>query len=64
MVDGRLMTHQTGILGAGPHNSLTPIKVLKGMGWVLTKRGWILPSDPSVAPVPQPYGGGLKPQRS
>jgi len=57
---GSLMTHQTGILGAGPHNSLTSVSVLQGMGWVLTKAGWILPSDPSVEAVKQPYGGGLK----
>ena len=51
------ISQQTGILNAGPANSLTPIETVEGMGWVLTPAGWILPTFPGVTPVRPPWNG-------
>ena len=53
------ISQQTGILNAGPANSLTPIETVEGMGWVLTPAGWILPAFPGVTPVRPPWNGRI-----
>ena len=53
-----MISQQTGILGAGPANPLTPSATLIGMGWI-DGGDWWLPNERLKSllyvPVPKPY---------